>query len=133
MRRHSDSSSVSRRGFLGGAIATGAALAVPQAAAAKDADVSSGILVAEVAADPSGTSADVTAVATSAQVQVDLLPNATVVLDASGEEGKLSDLAVGDTVAVQATPARVAASGDTGTLVASRVIPCVIGVESDRR
>jgi hypothetical protein len=107
-------------------------LAVPEAAAADDAEVSSGILVAEVVADPSGTSADLSTVATSAAVQVDLLPDATVVLDASGEEGQLRDLVVGDVVAVQATPASVAASDDTGTLATSRVIPCVIGVESDR-
>jgi hypothetical protein len=107
-------------------------LAVPGAAAADGGEGASGILVAEVVADPSGRSADVTSLATSADVQVDLLPNATVVLDPDGEEGQLSDLSVGDTVAVQATPATVAASDDTGALATSRVIPCVIGVEADR-
>lgn len=137
MEPEHDSSRVNRRSFImsGASLAAGATLIAADKASAHHAteDGPTNMFVGTVAAKPSGDAVDCIGYGTSDHVLVRALPDATVVVNRSGQVGQLSDLSTGQTILAMSTPDAAAKADQTGELPAGRIIPCIIGKRSDVR
>lgn len=125
---------VDRRTLIaGGGSAAAAVLWSRTEAAAADSPppvngVYAGVLIARVAAHDSATAIDVVGVADGSAVVIEAGP-ATQVVGLNSSSRPLDDVGLGEAVAVLAPNIGLTPSGET--VVAQRVVPCVIGQRRD--